>query len=93
MSILSNFNTLGQIYQFYDAVANAFIRFSAFSFTNDLLLNCQSSLWWSMPTFFSFPCFTANGEFSFENSKSNNLTAAVFFHDFVFVMKECTLRA
>ena len=34
MSILSKFNILGQIYQFSDAVANAFIRFSAFSFTN-----------------------------------------------------------
>ena len=32
MSILSKFNILGQIYQFCDAAANAFIRFSAFSF-------------------------------------------------------------
>ena len=71
----------------------ALLALLTFSFTNDLLLNCQSSLWWSMSTFFSFPCFTGNGEFSFENSKSNSLTAAVFFHDFVFVMKECTLRA
>ena len=34
MSILSKFNILGQIYQFSDAVANAFIRISAFSFTS-----------------------------------------------------------
>ena len=58
-----------------------------------------------MSTFFSFQCFTENGEFflwlifevphilSFENSNSNNLTAAVFFHDFAFVIKGCTLRA
>ena len=53
----------------------------------------------------SFPCCTGNGEFflwlifevphifSFENSKSNNLTAEVFFHDFVFIIEGCTLRA
>ena len=34
MSVLSKFNILGQTYQFSDAVTNAFIRLSAFSFTN-----------------------------------------------------------
>ena len=121
MSTLSKFNSLGQVNQFCDAVANH--SFTSFSFTTKLshaafifcvvricfvfvfLLVFFFLFIFFLILFYFFPCFTENGKFflslifevphilNFEISESNNLTAAVFFHDFVYIIKGCTLRA
>ena len=95
-------NLLSHMYQFSDAVPNACIQFSAFtfnnfSFTSTIFYACnQSSLLFSLfhvlssGKFFLCLVFEITHILNFEYSNSNNLIPVVLWHDFAFVIKGCS---
>ena len=62
-------------------------------YLNLLCSPCQFSMLYRKWRILSLTNFWSAPHFQLWKLKSNNLTAEVFFHDFVFIIEGCTLRA